>query len=50
MSKDARSLDQSSQEAIRSKAVKALLKGQTQEQVAETFEVTRQAVGKWWAA
>ncbi len=50
MRKDARSLDQSSQEAIRSKAVKALLNGQTQEQVAETFEVTRQAVGKWWAA
>lgn len=50
MSKDARSLDQSSQEVIRSKAVKALLSGQTQEQVAETFEVTRQAVGKWWAA
>jgi transposase len=50
MNKDARSLDQSSQEAIRSNAVKALLRGHTQEQVAETFGVTRQAVGKWWAA
>jgi len=48
--KDARSLDQSAQEAIRIKAVKALLGKQTQEQVAKTFEVTRQAVGKWWAA
>lgn len=50
MGKDGRSLDQASQEAIRLKAVKALLNGQTQEQVAETFGVTRQAVGKWWAA
>lgn len=50
MNKDARSLDQSSQETIRSKAVRALLSGQTQEQAAETFGVTRQAVGKWWSA
>jgi transposase len=49
MSKDARSLDQASQETIRTTAVKALLGGQTQEQVAKTFGVTRQAVGKWWA-
>lgn len=49
MKKDSRSLDQSSQEEIRNKAVRALLSGQTQEQVAEDFEVTRQAVGKWWA-
>jgi transposase len=47
--KDARSLDQSAQETIRIKAVKALLNGKTQEQVAEIFGVTRQAVGKWWA-
>lgn len=48
--KDARSFDQSAQETLRIKAVKALLKGKTQEQVAEIFGVTRQAVGKWWAA
>ncbi len=48
--KDARSLDQSAQEAIRTKAVRALINEQTQEQVAETFGVTRQAVGKWWAS
>lgn len=48
--KDARSLEQSAQETLRIKAVKALLKGKTQEQVAELFGVTRQAVGKWWAA
>jgi transposase len=48
--KDARSLDQSAQETLRIRAVKALLKGKTQEQVAEIFGVTRQAVGKWWAA
>lgn len=48
--KDARSFDQSAQEVLRIKAVKALLKGKTQEQVAEIFGVTRQAVGKWWSA
>jgi len=46
---DARSIDQSAQEALRVKAVKALLKGETQQRVAELFGVTRQAVGKWWA-
>lgn len=46
---DARSFDQSAQEALRIKAVKALLKGETQQRVAELFGVTRQAVGKWWA-
>ena len=47
---DARSLEQSAQEAIRIKAVKALLKGKTQDQVADLFGVTRQAVGKWWSS
>lgn len=47
--KDTRSLDQSAQEALRIKAVKLLLTGTTQEQVACIFGVTRQAVGKWWA-
>lgn len=47
---DARSLDQSAQETLRIKAVKAILSGETQERVAELFGVTRQAVGKWWAA
>lgn len=46
---DARSFDQSAQEVIRVNAVKALLKGETQQRVAELFGVTRQATGKWWA-
>lgn len=46
--RDTRSLDQSAQEALRINAVKLLLKGNTQEQVASMFGVTRQAVGKWW--
>lgn len=48
--KDARSLNQSAQEVIRIKAVKAILKGKTQDQVADLFGVTRQAVGKWWSS
>jgi len=47
--KDARSFDQSAQEALRIKAVRALLRGKTQEEAAEIFGVTRQAVGKWWS-
>lgn len=47
--KDARSLEQSTQEELRMKAVQLLVRGRTQEQVAEIFSVTRQAVGKWWA-
>jgi transposase len=48
--KDARSLDQSAQEIIRIKGVQSLIDGATQEQVAKTFGVTRQAVGKWWSS
>ena len=47
--RDSRSLNQEAQESIRTKAVNALIGGQTQEQVAKIFGVTRQAVGKWWA-
>ena len=50
MNRDARSLDQRAQEAIRFKAIDALKGGETQERVAELFGVTRQAIGKWWAA
>lgn len=45
--KDARSLSGQTQEAIRIKAVKAVLKGNSQVDVADIFGVTRQAVGKW---
>lgn len=48
--KDARSFDQSAQETLRKKAVAFLLTGKTQEDAAKAFGVTRQAVGKWWAA
>lgn len=47
--KDARSLDQSAQEALRVKAVQALIKGNTQAEVGLIIGVTRQAIGKWWA-
>ncbi|HLE11417.1 MAG: transposase [Bdellovibrionales bacterium RIFOXYD12_FULL_39_22] len=48
--KDARSQDQATQATIRQKAVRAIINGATQVEAAKTFEVTRQAVGKWWAA
>lgn len=48
--KDARSFDQAAQATLRKKAVTFLLNGKTQEEAAAVFGVTRQAVGKWWAA
>lgn len=45
--KDARSLPSVAQEAIRIKAVKAVLSGKSQVEVAALFGVTRQALGKW---
>lgn len=47
--KDTRSLDQSAQEALRLKAVAAILDGKTHEEVAKLFGVSLRAVGKWWA-
>jgi len=44
---DARSLSTEAQEDIRRKAVKAVLGGKKQVEVAELFGVTRQAVGRW---
>lgn len=44
---DARSLSGQAQEAIRRKAVRAVLNGMTQVKAAEVFGVTRQSVGKW---
>jgi transposase len=45
--KDARTLSPQAQEELRVRAVKAVLKGKTQVEVAEVLGVTRQAVGKW---
>ena len=45
--KDARSLPTDAQEDLRKKAVKAVLGGVKQVEVADLFGVTRQAVGKW---
>jgi transposase len=45
--KDARSLPPSAQEALRVKAVNAVLGGMTQRKAAIVFGVTHQAVGKW---
>lgn len=45
--KDARSLPSIAQEDIRFRAVKAVLDGKSQVEVAETLGVTRQAIGKW---
>src|SRR4030065_2324832 len=44
---DARSLPTVAQEDLRRKAVKAVLAGKTQVEVAGIFGVTRQNVGKW---
>jgi transposase len=46
--KDSRSLDQSAQEALRIKAVNALIAGKTQDEVAELFDVSLKAVNNWW--
>ena len=45
--KDARSLPSIAQEDLRQKAIKAVLDGKKQIEVAEILGVTRQAVGKW---
>jgi transposase len=45
--KDARSLPSIAQEDLRQKAVKAVMDGQKQVEVARILGVTRQAVGKW---
>lgn len=50
MKQDARSWASEAQEKTRSQAVKAVLAGMKQVEAAETFGVTRQAVGKWMAA
>lgn len=46
--KDSRSLDQSTQEVIRVKAINAILSGKTQGEVAKLFEVSLKAVNNWW--
>ena len=45
--RDTRSLAAVAQEEIRRKAIKAVVDGRTQVEVAELFGVTRRAVGKW---
>lgn len=47
---DARSLPPVAQEDLRRKAVRAVLSGKRQLEVAETFGVTRQSVGRWLKA
>ncbi|MFQ5878290.1 MAG: IS630 family transposase [Acidobacteriota bacterium] len=47
---DARSLPPAAQESIRRRAVRSAVNGRTQVEVAQTFGVTRQAVGKWMKA
>lgn len=46
--KDSRSLDQSSQEVLRIKAVKALIAGKNQNEVSEIFDVSLRSVNSWW--
>jgi transposase len=45
--KDARSLPSKAQEAIRIKAVEAVISGKKQVEVSQIFGITRQALGKW---
>lgn len=47
MKKDARSLSQQAQEALRRRAVQSVLSGMKQVEAARVFGVTRQAVGIW---
>lgn len=49
MKKDARSLSQDAQEITRIRAVEAVLNGETHDEVAKRFKVTRQAVTIWMA-
>ena len=46
--KDSRSLDQSAQEVLRIKSVKALIAGKSQNEVAEIFDVSLRSVNSWW--
>ncbi|WP_327398836.1 winged helix-turn-helix domain-containing protein [Streptomyces sp. NBC_01288] len=46
---DARQLSPSAQEALRMRAVAALVAGQDREDVAVVFQVSLKAVDKWWA-
>ena len=46
--RDARTLHPNAQEELRGRGIKMLLKGHTQQSVADILGVTRQAVGKWW--
>ena len=48
--KDARCLSGEAQEALRVRAVKAILGGRTQLEIAELFAVSRQALSKWLKA
>lgn len=45
---DTRTLSSEAKEALRMRAIEAVLKGKKQMEVAETLGVTRQAVGRWW--
>lgn len=47
MRRDARSLSQQAQEALRLRAVRAVRQGMKQVDAARVFGVTRQAIGKW---
>jgi transposase len=44
---DARGLSAKAQETLRIRAVKAVLAGRTQLEVAKKFFISRQVVGKW---
>ncbi|TRO58548.1 winged helix-turn-helix domain-containing protein, partial [Streptomyces sp. IB201691-2A2] len=46
---DARQLSPSAQEALRLRAVAALVAGRTREDVASVFQVSLKAVDNWWA-